>query len=264
VHRLLRDHFALRELRPNLHHEEFGRRIDAIRGLGFQGDAAVETLADLLANDPNPVIRAEAVLSLGRIASPEVIPHLQRGCRDNDPRVRRATVLSVSKRSMDEAREFILAGIGDRDQEVRDAAIEVTFAGPFFYHYLGPQFVSDHFQQEDLLSLARLVERKPDQIVVQSAAAAFASIRTNGAVDVLSNLLQHRNPRLRAMAAGALRVQRNARAIPGLAKALTDTEKSVRTNAARALTAIGTEEALEVLVDSRHRSPFLGSWRRSR
>jgi hypothetical protein len=46
THRLLRDYFALRELRPTLSASDKRRRLEAIRFLGYQGEAALDVLTE--------------------------------------------------------------------------------------------------------------------------------------------------------------------------------------------------------------------------
>src|SRR5262249_28573232 len=53
VHRLLRDYFALRVLRPRLSVPDKQRRLDAIRFLGYQGEASLDVLTEF-ATDEDP------------------------------------------------------------------------------------------------------------------------------------------------------------------------------------------------------------------
>jgi DNA polymerase III delta prime subunit len=64
VHRLLRDHFAIRELIPILGtNTELEEKIQSIQRLSFQGESAVDTLASL-AQDADPRIRQAAIAGL--------------------------------------------------------------------------------------------------------------------------------------------------------------------------------------------------------
>src|SRR5262249_11013676 len=91
IHRLLRDYFALRDLRPQLQAKERDRQLEAIRALGYQGISAIDTLAEL-AGDRVPDVRAAAIAALGRIAAPEIVAHLERALADDALEVRQAAV----------------------------------------------------------------------------------------------------------------------------------------------------------------------------
>ena len=88
MHRLLRDYFALRDLLPLLYETNSDRRLETIRSLGFQGESAVDSLAEL-ARDRDPQVREAAVLAFGRIASPQVPLFIEAALSDREPIVRR-------------------------------------------------------------------------------------------------------------------------------------------------------------------------------
>ncbi|MGK7893214.1 MAG: HEAT repeat domain-containing protein, partial [Xenococcus sp. (in: cyanobacteria)] len=97
IHRLLRDHFAIRELVPNLSDDtEFKEKIQSIERLSFQGDSAFDTLAELT-QDQNPHIRAAAIEGLGRVAIPEVVTVLQGALKDSSIQVIKAVIKNLSK-----------------------------------------------------------------------------------------------------------------------------------------------------------------------
>jgi HEAT repeat protein len=246
VHRLLRDHFALRELRPGLRQQEVDRRVEAIRNLAYQGDAAVETLGDLLTADPDATIREEAALSLGRIASPDVIPRLQPGLADRDPRVRRATVLSVRNRSLLDAERFVLGGIGDPDQSVRTAAIEVAFG----FQQIARTVREFHLRRGDLPLIAHLLETSTQEQVVSSAVLAIEYVGRGQVEELLIHALQHGGAMARTSAARALLTHGTGVAVAALAQALSDREKSVRGAAISTLRGMNTPEAEAALADA--------------
>ena len=68
IHRLLREYFALRHLQPRLRDENPDRRLEAIRNLGFQGEAAIDSLA-VFARERDPRIREAAVSAFGTMAA---------------------------------------------------------------------------------------------------------------------------------------------------------------------------------------------------
>ena len=91
MHRLLRDYFALRDLQPLLGSPDGEVRLQAVRSLGYQGDAAVDALADIVRN-ASLEMREAAAFALGRISSPEVEQHIETALADSEPRVRAAAV----------------------------------------------------------------------------------------------------------------------------------------------------------------------------
>jgi hypothetical protein len=95
VHRLLRDYFALRQLMPRLAEKGFAR-IQAVRALGYQGEAALEILAEFVEQD-DPEIRAAAISSLGRIPSPISTLMAERCLEDTNPQVRKGLIELICK-----------------------------------------------------------------------------------------------------------------------------------------------------------------------
>lgn len=96
IHRLLRDYFALRELRPRLSAPDKNRRLDAIRFLGFQGEAALDVLTEF-AEDSDPSVRAAAVTGLSHISSPIVTRCYELHINDGNPLVRQAIIPGIFK-----------------------------------------------------------------------------------------------------------------------------------------------------------------------
>jgi hypothetical protein len=94
IHRLLRDYFALRELRPGLSEPETHRRLEAIRLLGYQGEAALDVLVEF-ADHQEPAVRAAALTGLGHIASPVASRCLRLHVIDRDPLVRQAIIPGI-------------------------------------------------------------------------------------------------------------------------------------------------------------------------
>jgi HEAT repeat protein len=96
MHRLLRDYFVLRNLQPLLSAKDRERQLDAIRKLGFLGDSAIDSLADL-ARDPDPLVREVAISAVGMMSAPGAVRILEETLVDREPIVRRASVLSLGK-----------------------------------------------------------------------------------------------------------------------------------------------------------------------
>lgn len=93
IHRILRDYFALRELVPRLGIP--AERLSTIRALGYQGESAIDTLAELC-RDADSGVRAAAAESLGRITAPAATEILRRAASDSSPEVRAAVVASMA------------------------------------------------------------------------------------------------------------------------------------------------------------------------
>jgi HEAT repeat protein len=122
VHRLLRDHFATRELTPRLKAASLAEQLRTIESLSRQGEAAVEPLGTLL-NHPLSELRASAAAGLARIGTPSVEQYLDAASVDPSPEVRRALASSISKGSDEMTRRILAAGVSDADESVRTAAI---------------------------------------------------------------------------------------------------------------------------------------------
>jgi hypothetical protein len=127
THRLLRDHFALRDLIPQLGTADAQRRVEIISAIGFQGVAAIETLAEYATNGSTSE-RAAAAEALGRIAAPETAPLLQRAITDPSSAVRATAVGSLSHVERTERDQLILTACVDKDSTVQVALILVGAA----------------------------------------------------------------------------------------------------------------------------------------
>ncbi|MFV1968017.1 MAG: HEAT repeat domain-containing protein [Pirellulaceae bacterium] len=110
----------------------FHKRLAELRSL--QASAAGLTPADqerfaqqaldLVATDPNPLLRAEAVRTLSRLPTPTVLPGLRIAARDADEQVRVAACQAWGQRGDAEALEA-LADILRRDEDL-DVRIAAT------------------------------------------------------------------------------------------------------------------------------------------
>jgi HEAT repeat protein len=123
AHRRLRDYFALRELAPRLESCDTNEKHLAIESLGFQGAAAIDTLADLIVTgDVNE--RLIAVAALGRISAPEVAAYLERAITQNAPEVRCAATHALGNLPNDDRHRLLSQALKDPDAPVRLAAFE--------------------------------------------------------------------------------------------------------------------------------------------
>jgi HEAT repeat protein len=125
VHRLVRDYFATRELVAALADDE--RRGEALRRLGFQGESAIEILAEYLGH-PDPETQEAAVEGLGRIQSPRVLDFLKQAVRSPDPAVRRGVVVASRLRNNDDWRTVSEGLMAEEDVSVILAWAESNLA----------------------------------------------------------------------------------------------------------------------------------------
>ena len=88
-----------------------------------QQEEMARALADLLRREPNTLLRREAVLTIGHLATPAAIPALQSALTDDDPDVRIAACAAWRRRGGPEAAGALASVIGsDQDLDVRIAA----------------------------------------------------------------------------------------------------------------------------------------------
>jgi HEAT repeat protein len=199
VHRFLRDYFALRELRPQLAAGEEGR-LRAIEQLGYQGQAALDTLVEIAGTDEAPRLRAAALLALIRNPSPEATRRFGQSLDDRVPEVREALLRAI-------------AGVGVL---VRDDLL--TTMEP-----LG-----------DGAEMRTLVEFFPER-TWESAVRKFAKRMGEPGVDVLLQMLEESFP-VRSVAAIKYLVHlEDDRIVPALIAQLDSRDPPVRREAVRAL-----------------------------
>ena len=126
VHRLLRDHFAIRELRPLLKDERGRIRLQVLEHLSYQGNASFDALAEL-ARHRDRAVRVAAVEGLGRLPTPEVGPLLGNLLQtESDAGVRRQAVESLGALSWKESGAALWAARWDPDPAVRLAVVRVA------------------------------------------------------------------------------------------------------------------------------------------
>jgi adenylate kinase family enzyme len=124
VHRLLRDHFALRTLVPSIQVDKSGA-INQIRALGYQGESAVDFLIEL-SKDDDPEVRAAAVWGLGHIPLPVVTQCFQSHVGDKHPSVRIALLESLSRVADTAASDLIVQMDPLHDGSEMSALLDVS------------------------------------------------------------------------------------------------------------------------------------------
>jgi hypothetical protein len=165
AHRRLRDHFALRELVPQLK-DNSQRRTGAIRALGFQGDAAIETLAELSRNG-TPEERELAISALSHISAPDVAAHLRQAMLDPEPSVRASVLRGLRNRALELRTEVFKVAAGDESFLVQktlvdEANVSVTLGDPIgavLAAHEGNQELLTHFVRQ--LRMPRMQKLPP-------------------------------------------------------------------------------------------------------
>lgn len=233
MHRMLRDYFALRDLQPFLRSSDLPSRVQAIRSLGYQGDAAIGALAEFV-RDSKTHIRDAAVWALGRIASPEIVQHVEAALADKDAKVRATAALSTKDMQDSDRQRLLLLVANDDDLAVQKAMIEL--------------FLSGKNPHEDA-ALRALTSREELREAVWEFIGAggfgrWRAIRLAGelrdpkALPALIAVLQ-RGDYSAATAAVALGEIGDIKAAKALSKAANSNDKSVRDSARAALAALG-------------------------
>ena len=100
-------------------------RLRAVRDLARSGDeAALGTLAEILARDEDPQVRRAAVANLGRLGGPEASLLAQEGLVDGDPMVRIEAVRALAS-DADAAAPLARVLSDDPDATVRRVAVQI-------------------------------------------------------------------------------------------------------------------------------------------
>jgi len=241
VHRLLRDHFAIRELVPTLgDNAELEQRLQSIQQLSFQGESAFDTLA-ALAQDENPRIREAAIQGLGRVAIPEVVPLLQTALEDSSIQVRKTVIDSLSKLPKKDSKKLLSKALQDSVLSVQLLSISRML------RYEWGQALSQIIATTPLAQIIEALQER-DEGVRQVAAEALGVAGNNEAVPSLAKALHDENAGVRSTAAAALGQIGDRTVVPDLLNALRDRNDSVRGLAAEALGRIGDRTAVPDLL----------------
>jgi hypothetical protein len=165
VHRLLRDHFALRSLTPLIFGGNGRNRVVAIVNIASLGDAGFAALSEL-ATHQDPAIREAAVEGLGNLRLAEAAPVLSRMLSSESlASVRCRIVESLGKTPLEEGREAWALSFGDPSSDVRSAAANA----------LGRMEPAELVKQRYLLELLQDALRDSSEQVVRAAIQALGS-----------------------------------------------------------------------------------------
>ena len=197
--------------------ENFEVRLASVRGLWeHEGPDLIAPLANLAKDDPDPGVRAESALALGRF----VILHETGRLRDRHFRVVEDALRDVisNREEIDEVRGRAIEAIGPRDEAwVRQAISEAYESG-----------------------VRRL------KVAAVHAMGRSAEPRW---LPLLLRELVHEEPEVRYEAATALGSLGDENAVQHLVRALTDADEEVRTASIMALGEIGGREAKQALLE---------------
>jgi HEAT repeat protein len=250
MHRLLRDYFALRDLQSLLREQHSGKRLQAIRSLGFQGDAAIDAVAEFL-RLPDADTREAAAEALGRIASPEVVQHVEAAVQDPEPRVRRTAVISTKNFTMQDRVRCLLLVMEDRDLSVQRALLEVALGTsphlPVGFWEPFDLYVFEHVRDRDDLKhiIFQIVETRSENRLRASAINFVSELKDPQAVPALRTaMLDTKFPFYFMAAVGLAKIQ-DPQAVKYLIDLARQRDKERRMIAVKTLRKFDTPEAIE-------------------
>jgi hypothetical protein len=252
MHLLLRDYFALLELQDRIYHPELETRLEAIRYLGYQGEAAIGVLSEFYRDDTDARIRAAAVSAIARIHSDDIQQTLLAAFADIDPLVRAEAALNIESIPSEKRRDLLKPLLDDEHAEVQHAVIRAIISE----RIVPMDASSDELNYKELheflmkkLQLSAIVRQSLYDLVVDSSDSQLQqraivwsrSLGDSSAVKAYASVIVDSKSQWRNAAVDGLGELKDNRAIPPLIKALSDMKLSI--DARRALLDIGTPEA---------------------
>ena len=245
IHRLLRDHFAIRKLIPALFEARGVEQLKIIEQISRQGESSVETLAGLVTH-PDSRVRKAAIKGLGRVATPRAVTILkERVEKDNDEAVRSEIVNSLVKLSDEDTAAIMQIAVEDRSPQVRRSVIAQRY-------YLERALLDE----DDSVFDTMLVVLADDHISRLRYNLAFFTIRYEGlnqrvlrehkAIinDRLTRGLKADSFKIRLSATSLMGLTEDISFLPGIASMLRDNEEIVRISAARALAKMDRDKVI--------------------
>jgi cyclophilin family peptidyl-prolyl cis-trans isomerase/HEAT repeat protein len=245
------------DLTDMLNYSHGGARRRAILALGRIGyPSGVAPLLDVLNNDRIPEMRALAAFSLGEIeshyAASDLLARLQVDKERSDQvRARVAEALgkiASNKLSADALGRFGIKSITDALVALLPPADKPLSNDQKLLTSLTINALLRIKQPSTVQAIAAQL-RSPEADIRWQAANALARIRDGiqTAVPALLPLLDDKEPLVKANAARALGVAKDASAVEPLVRLLADTDERVAANAINALGAIASQRAVEPL-----------------
>lgn len=251
IHRLLRDHFAIRELIPALEGAKGEERLAVIDRLSRQGESSVEALTNLATHEDNGVRRA-AVEGLGRTATPANLSVLTRTFKeDTSADVRGAVVRSLRRFSYGQASEILTLAIEDVAPEVRREVVASLQDSRFgFMSLQSGEFVT--IIEKALSDKSEAVFRQGLTAIDKQhyKADKFSDFfRSNPtALTRLREAARSDAPEVRRAALRLMGYTQSPLCLPDLADALRDRDVGVRKAAVGGLSTLGLKEAVPLLL----------------
>ncbi|HET6837623.1 MAG TPA: HEAT repeat domain-containing protein, partial [Gemmatimonadales bacterium] len=196
------------------------------------GDALVRVAT----GDPEPVLRAQALIALGSLGIRDALPAALSALSDTDPHVRAAAVEFVGTFGGADILPRLHAQTVDADPQVRAASIRALGR-------LGAPRTMD---------VTRLLH-DPDWMVREAAAIAAAEASLRSLLPDLITLLGDTDPRVRRRAAAAVGTLGDASTVPALLAAFPDPSSEVSEAVAVAVSRLDPDAVrglAEALVDS--------------
>jgi HEAT repeat protein len=276
THRLLRDYFALRELRPSINSPHRERRLETIHTLGYQGESALDVLVEL-AGQSDPSVRAAALSGISHISSPIATECFRQHVNDAVPEVRRAFIRGMYNLPYDHVKKFSKAmrPVGDGcevdpflDALKRDdywvwsttdqiARLGAAAVGPLLERVEDRRERVREVVVEALGRLgdqravppllARLLDKREHSVAV-TAAESLGQLGDPRAFKPLLEKLGDRRERVAAAAANALGLLKDSRGLDPLLEKLGDSRELVAAAAANALGLLKDSRALDPLL----------------
>jgi hypothetical protein len=230
IHRLLRDYFALRELMPRLK-SDTASRLETIRALGYQGEAALDMLIEFVEQGDGPV-RAAAVSGLGHIPSPTSTVRLEACTDDMDGEVR-AALIGALARQTPQVQDRVFATM----QPIGDGSEIPAMLSAFPIE--SARLISkkrDFLRKIGVAAIDPLMNALQHRTASERTVTAYLhELESERIVLPLIGYLRNRDARIRLAAATALQSCADARAIEPLKTLTNDRNRSVRTAVREAL-----------------------------
>lgn len=233
---------------------------EVIEALVRYGERVVELLVEQLDSDETETRKA-AVIALGRIGGPQVVPPLVRQL-DSDPEMVVVVAGALAKLGDGYAYEAMLGLIGHAELSVRQAAIAAlnSLGHPEMPLRLQSLLcdkdplvresavkIAGYFGYEECIELLLERCRDEEEAVRRAAIEHLPYIEDERVLDVLAEALQNEKPRVRAAAAHAFAYIDSPQAVSPLLAALNDNDAWVRFFAARSIGRHASSEGLDAL-----------------
>lgn len=244
-HRRLRDHFAVHRLLPQVSGGGT-RQATAIDALGYQGEAALDLLSEL-AEHADAGVRAAAVASARRIASPSVTHLLERRLDDTAPEVRRALLDVLLDGSVLGSEDLLNRIIPLADGSETGILVRNVRKNVRHSRHAGAHRLVRKMNAAAVRPLLPYLDDE-DRDMRMAALELLSSLRHPDAVDPLIRRLEDAHAPIRRAAVVALMASEDPRAVPAIIQRLDDPDPEVRAAAATALYELRDPTSIDALI----------------